>query len=785
MCTYIFDAQAGPAGNKPVEYQFAAPQNSHSNNETPLEMAPLRGDSLGQFFQQTEVISGKIQQFQANINEVDQLFTQNLNARLDSEELTESNRQVKTKEEFDRRKLRTSTLSKQFKDALSRFQNVQYQHGQKSKETVARQYRIANPSATEEDIRRLVDEDQGGIFTQQLLQQARGQQAMAALSNVQSRQRELHQLQESIVELAQLFEQLGHLISDQDVMFQYIEESVLRSESDIEKGRIDVGHALQHGIAARKPFISSTPLSQTSPHARINYVHPHEPSPTKDGLLFPRQVRPAADSASGVLSLPVLSLSDSDFDFWLKGNDDLPLLSSSSDISALCLNASSVSTTVPASTHAHAHAHALASASAVSPSQDCSSSGFDQMSLLDEICASAISTPDQTPSQTPLIDCVASDDLDFANLDLFWTTSSPASTVLPEHASPALQQETYARLQAENALLDFVLFDDIAPPSPISTPMTASLTSPSVDTKEIETPELTLLVDPTASSSTSTFKSQPSANDATNIFGSPFSDAASLSSPVSDTTAFSTPAVSPFSPPQLFAPSATQPVHVQDLTSTSLNQSFLFDFGVTNGLFPPQAFSSLSSTEMVNNTTTAPTLSPLVDLNLLLSLYTQQATALVPLSTAVAGVLSSASTVPSTTNPLKRKSDEIQQASSAGEDSNLRQFVCAQCGRAFSRLFNLNTHERTHDRSKARLFACPEQGCKKSFTRKNDLQRHQVSIHKVTHIYSCKTCNSPFQRKDALRRHMDEKSCVAPNAVEFNGDHDNDHDHDHDNHHQH
>ncbi|KAI7822523.1 hypothetical protein BC939DRAFT_380865, partial [Gamsiella multidivaricata] len=76
------------------------------------------------------------------------------------------------------------------------------------------------------------------------------------------------------------------------------------------------------------------------------------------------------------------------------------------------------------------------------------------------------------------------------------------------------------------------------------------------------------------------------------------------------------------------------------------------------------------------------------------------------------------------------------------------------CGRAFSRLFNLNTHERTHDRSKARLFACPEQDCKKSFTRKNDLQRHQISIHGITDIYSCQKCNKPFSRRDALRRHM-------------------------------
>ncbi|KFH73670.1 hypothetical protein MVEG_00884 [Podila verticillata NRRL 6337] len=268
------DYNAGAQGKD--QYQFSSAQHSHSNNDTSVELAPLRGDSLSQFFQETEVISGKIQQFQSNINEVDQLFAQNLNARLDQDGtklletktraantlsgeiydrlrvLTESNRRVHTKEEFDRRKLRTSTLSKQFKDAVSRFQNIQYQNGQKSKETVARQYRIANPSATEEDIRRLVDEDQGGVFTQQLLQQARGQQALTALSNVQSRQRELHQLQESVVELAQLYKQLEHLISDQDLTFQQIEESVIKSESDIEKGRFEVDNALILGLSARK-----------------------------------------------------------------------------------------------------------------------------------------------------------------------------------------------------------------------------------------------------------------------------------------------------------------------------------------------------------------------------------------------------------------------------------------------------------------------------------------------------------------------------------------------------
>ncbi|KAG0301741.1 Plasma membrane t-SNARE, secretory vesicle fusion [Dissophora globulifera] len=250
--------------------------NTYGDKQAPVELAPLRGDASLQFFQETEVIQSKMQQFHASINEVEQLFNQNLNSKADPEgakkldektqstnslsneiydrlrALTTSNMKVRTKEEYEQRKLRTTTLSKQFKDAVARFQGMQYQNRQKSKETVARQLRIANPAATEEDIRRLVDEDQGGAFSQQLLQQARGQQAMAALNSVQSRQRELSSLQQSIVELSQLFTQLEQLISEQDMTFQEIEGNVTRAESDIEKGFGQVGLALKDGISARK-----------------------------------------------------------------------------------------------------------------------------------------------------------------------------------------------------------------------------------------------------------------------------------------------------------------------------------------------------------------------------------------------------------------------------------------------------------------------------------------------------------------------------------------------------
>ncbi|KAI1313467.1 Plasma membrane t-SNARE, secretory vesicle fusion [Mortierella claussenii] len=271
-------------------YPSSGAYGDKDGKQPPVELAPLRGNALNQFFQEagvaevsqyivdkTEVIQSKIQLFQSGINEVEQLFNRKLTSQgtlegptnqleeksrmtssLSTEiydrlrALTASNMKVSTKEEYDQRKLRTATLSKQFKDAVSRYQNVQYQNGQKTKETAARQLRIANPAATDDDIRRLMEEDQGQIFSQQLLQQARGQQAALALNNVQDRQRELHKLQESIVELSQLYQQLEHLISDQDLTFQEIEGNVNRAELDIEKGLGQVEQARQSAISARK-----------------------------------------------------------------------------------------------------------------------------------------------------------------------------------------------------------------------------------------------------------------------------------------------------------------------------------------------------------------------------------------------------------------------------------------------------------------------------------------------------------------------------------------------------
>ncbi|KAG9068629.1 hypothetical protein KI688_010905 [Linnemannia hyalina] len=441
--------------------------------------------------------------------------------------------------------------------------------------------------------------------------------------------------------------------------------------------------------------------------------------------------------------------------------------------------------TEASSASASALTHAPASASATMTKGD--ASGFDHLSPFDEVCASALNTPyapyldtpDQTPTQTPLFDSVASEDLCLLQLDDLWTPSAVANdtgfaqtsstldfdlSFISSSASAPLSSTTQsgqaaqddvqvnARLQAENALLDFVLFDDIAFPSPISTfstPMTTTLTSPSsANSKDFETNELAMQLVAAAAasmSSQSTLTSTPTSPltiDTSDVLGSLFSDV-DLSPIMETTTTSPTATATATTAAPLFSSD-----FVLDCAANAVN-SFSFDSGNDGFEIQPSPMISLGTT------------SPPMDMNIFFSLCSQQQQQQQqqqlaslfpsPLLSAAAAASALSQTATSAENPLKRKADEVQQA---GEESP-RQFVCAVCGRAFSRLFNLNTHERTHDRSKARLFACPEQGCTKTFTRRNDCQRHQISIHKVTDIYSCNKCSKRFSSREELRSHTD------------------------------
>ncbi|TFK76801.1 hypothetical protein BDN72DRAFT_753990 [Pluteus cervinus] len=59
-----------------------------------------------------------------------------------------------------------------------------------------------------------------------------------------------------------------------------------------------------------------------------------------------------------------------------------------------------------------------------------------------------------------------------------------------------------------------------------------------------------------------------------------------------------------------------------------------------------------------------------------------------------------------------------------------RKYKCTTCPRAFARAYNLKTHMATHDPNRLKPHTCPHKSCGRSFSRKHDLGRHLVSIHR-------------------------------------------------------
>ncbi|TFK23093.1 hypothetical protein FA15DRAFT_489215 [Coprinopsis marcescibilis] len=79
---------------------------------------------------------------------------------------------------------------------------------------------------------------------------------------------------------------------------------------------------------------------------------------------------------------------------------------------------------------------------------------------------------------------------------------------------------------------------------------------------------------------------------------------------------------------------------------------------------------------------------------------------------------------------LPRVSTPTMPVEDDGKNDPRKKYKCANCPRSFARAYNLKTHMGTHDPNRLKPHVCHHRSCGRSFSRKHDLGRHLVSIHK-------------------------------------------------------
>jgi syntaxin 1B/2/3 len=193
-------------------------------------------------------------------------------------------------------KPQVDALDRRIRKAINAYQTQESQFRKEVQEQQRRQYLIVNPEATEAEIREATQD--GGdtqIFQQALLNSDRRGQAQSTLRNVQQRHDAIQQIERTMIELQQLFQDLDAIVVQQDPLVQNIEQKAEETHTHLVSGNEQVGIAVNSARAARKKkwiclgicgklphnylmFEASMLMNCCSRHRRRHYHHyPHLP----------------------------------------------------------------------------------------------------------------------------------------------------------------------------------------------------------------------------------------------------------------------------------------------------------------------------------------------------------------------------------------------------------------------------------------------------------------------------------------------------------------------------
>ncbi|KAI0831483.1 t-SNARE [Trametes gibbosa] len=239
--------------------------------------APVGADGMAAFYNEIASIQDDIRTFNDNVARISDMHSRSLNTTDDvasqrvnqqMEELVADTsalsnvlrRRIKSLQkqggsgrDGEIRKQQTGLVKQKFMDAIQNYQTVEQQYRQKYKQRLERQYKIVKPDATPDEVKAVVDDDQGGqIFSQALMNSNRYGEARSAYREVQERHEDIKKIERTLTELAQLFNDMSILVEQQDEQITAINDTVKEVEKDVETGLNYTQKAVDSARSARK-----------------------------------------------------------------------------------------------------------------------------------------------------------------------------------------------------------------------------------------------------------------------------------------------------------------------------------------------------------------------------------------------------------------------------------------------------------------------------------------------------------------------------------------------------
>ncbi|KAF2759152.1 t-SNARE [Pseudovirgaria hyperparasitica] len=144
-------------------------------------------------------------------------------------------------------------LKKTFHAQLLDYQKQENSYEQRYRETIARQYRIVNPDATDAEVEEATNANWGdeGIF-QTALKTNRVGQANSVLGAVRARHNDIVNIEKAMTELATLFMQLDEQVTYQEPLIQNIEQQADAVHEDTKKTNVELKKATEHALRTRR-----------------------------------------------------------------------------------------------------------------------------------------------------------------------------------------------------------------------------------------------------------------------------------------------------------------------------------------------------------------------------------------------------------------------------------------------------------------------------------------------------------------------------------------------------